>query len=119
MGDKGVMEGSKISKNGWHHLWTGPLRFQGQYYIYLSAQYAHLGWHVGLTKRGMPKKGHKTSYPVGQKAIQFVRKSIVPTAPSFELDITEERHKDLTFIDEGHNEELHKGPLQVNTIKKV
>ena len=73
---------------------------------------------MGLTKRGKGKKGHKTSYPVGQKAIQFVRKPIVPVTPNFDLDLTK-NHEDLAFIDEGHHdeEELHKGPMQVGKIK--
>ena len=87
---------------------------QGQYYVYLSAQYAHLGWHVGLTKSGKAKKGQKTAYPVNQKAVQFLRKPIV--TPTFDLDLTK-NNEDLTFIDEDHDQELHKGPMQVIKIK--
>ena len=87
---------------------------QGQYYVYLSAQYAHLGWHVGLTKSGKAKKGQKTAYPANQKAIQFLRKPIV--TPTFDLDLTK-NNEDLTFIDEDHDQELHKGPMQVIKIK--
>ena len=48
--------------------------------MYLSAKFAHHGWHVGLTKAGKPKRGKRTAY--GQKAIQFIRKPIVPVTPN-------------------------------------
>ena len=44
----------------------------GYYLNYLSKKYAHMGWHVGVTKQGRAKNGSKTWYPWGQKAIQFV-----------------------------------------------
>lgn len=44
----------------------------GYYLNYLSKKYAHMGWHVGVTKQGRAKNGNKTWYPWGQKAIQFV-----------------------------------------------
>ena len=97
---------------------TCTLLLQGQYYVYLNAQYAHLGWHVGLTKSGKAKKGHRTTYPFGQKAIQFTRKPIVTPTPHFDLDLTKHQ-EDLTFIDEGQQVDVHKGPKQIGNIKYI
>ena len=101
-----------------HVQCTCTLLLQGQYYVYLNAQYAHLGWHVGLTKSGKAKKGHRTTYPFGQKAIQFTRKPIVTPTPHFDLDLTKHQ-EDLTFIDEGQQVDVHKGPKQIGNIKYI
>ena len=100
------------------HVHVRMLFLQGQYYVYLNAQYAHLGWHVGLTKSGKAKKGHRTTYPFGQKAIQFTRKPIVTPTPHFDLDLTKHQ-EDLTFIDEGQQVDVHKGPKQIGNIKYI
>lgn len=42
----------------------------GQYNLYLSRKWAHLGWYVGIKKSGKSKPGPQTRY--GQKAIQFL-----------------------------------------------
>ncbi|KAK6641009.1 hypothetical protein RUM44_012708 [Polyplax serrata] len=42
----------------------------GQYNLYLSRKWAHLGWYVGIKKSGKGKPGPQTRY--GQKAIQFL-----------------------------------------------
>lgn len=44
--------------------------FQGSYKTYLSKQYAHLGWYIGIKKSGRFKRDPKTKY--GQKAIKFL-----------------------------------------------
>jgi len=105
---------------------------KGQYYVYLSAKFAHHGWHVGLTKAGKPKRGKRTAY--GQKAIQFIRKPILPVplnsptgTPSnglFDNQGQPVGGEDLAFIDDEEIEEeqgpgafmLSKGPTQVRTI---
>ena len=98
---------------------------QGQYYVYLSAKFAHHGWYIGLTKAGKAKKGHRTWH--GQKAIQFQRQPIVPPVVTPNLggggphqessNIRQE--EGLTFIDEDQeNGDLPERPTQVHTIKK-
>ena len=98
--------------------------------MYLSAKFAHHGWHVGLTKAGKPKRGKRTAY--GQKAIQFIRKPIVPVTP-LNTPLASNNAKffdhqgqagDLAFIDEELEEEvetmlLSKGPTQVRQIKEI
>ncbi|KAL1494073.1 hypothetical protein ABEB36_009729 [Hypothenemus hampei] len=49
----------------------------GMYNNYLSRNYAHLGWYLGLKKSGKFKKGSKTKF--GQKAVKFL-----PTRTKFE-----------------------------------
>ncbi|XP_050297677.1 fibroblast growth factor 1-like [Anthonomus grandis grandis] len=44
--------------------------FHGSYNNYLSRQYAHLGWYMGIKKSGKFKKGSKTKF--GQRAIKFL-----------------------------------------------
>ena len=106
--------------------------------MYLSAKFAHHGWHVGLTKAGKPKRGKRTAY--GQKAIQFIRKPIVPVTPlntpvasaaSNNLAASkffdhQGQAGDLAFIDEELEEGgevetmlLSKGPTQVRQIKEI
>lgn len=94
-----------------------PQCLQGPYYVYLSAKFAHHGWHVGLTKAGKAKKGQRTAHPPGQKAIQFMRKPIVPVTPNLSKISTVdlENRLDLAFIDEDE-EALSKGPTQVRRI---
>lgn len=43
---------------------------KGQYNMYLSRHYAHLGWYVGLKRSGKVKKGSKTGH--NQKACKFL-----------------------------------------------
>ena len=95
--------------------------FQGQqYYVYLSAKFAHHGWYVGLTKSGKAKKGQRTWH--GQKAIQFQRKPIVPVTPNFGTHQgskwLQNEGEGLAFIDEDQNSLITKGPTQVRTIRK-
>jgi hypothetical protein len=42
----------------------------GQYNLYLSRKWAHVGWYVGIKKSGKIKPGPQTRW--GQKAIQFL-----------------------------------------------
>ncbi|XP_060522356.1 fibroblast growth factor 1-like [Cylas formicarius] len=44
--------------------------FQGSYNVYLSRNWAHLGWYLGIKKSGKFKRGPKTK--LGQKAIRFL-----------------------------------------------
>ena len=92
------------------------LQQQGPYFIYLCAKFAHLGWHVGLKKNGKPKPGKRTGH--GQKAMQFIPLPIVPVTPNFEkvLDLTQQQEK-MAFIDEDLDEELRRGPKQVQKIE--
>lgn len=83
--------------------------------MYLSAKFAHFGWHVGLTKSGKAKSGKRTAY--GQKAIQFARKPIVPVTPHFDKGIIDQ-DQTLAFIDE-EEEDLLKGPQKIRRIKDL
>ena len=106
---------------------------QGQYYVYLSAKFAHHGWHVGLTKAGKAKRGRRTWH--GQKAIQFARKPIVPVTPNFtnffgtkntHVGISgtpgfDHQEAEMAFIDEDvpeiEREVLRTGPTKIRQIK--
>ena len=56
--------------------------FQGHYFLYLSVRWSHLGWYVGIKRSGKVKKGEKTWYPGGQKAIQFSHVRPYPAPPT-------------------------------------
>ncbi|GAB6020850.1 hypothetical protein CHUAL_003502 [Chamberlinius hualienensis] len=47
------------------------------YNNYLSRNYSHLGWYVGIKKSGKPKPGPKTAF--GQKAIMFLPRQARPS----------------------------------------
>lgn len=114
--------------------WLSTFQGNGQYYVYLSVKFAHLGWHVGLTKAGKAKRGKRTWY--GQKAVQFIRKPIVPVTPHFDwgaalgnngFDHTQMQLKNeerpLAFIDDDDGGDegqllIAKGPTQVRKIAK-
>ena len=87
---------------------------------------------MSLNKAGKPKRGKRTAY--GQKAIQFIRKPILPVplnsptgTPSnglFDNQGQPVGGEDLAFIDDEEIEEeqgpgafmLSKGPTQIRTI---
>ena len=90
---------------------------------------------ISLNKAGKPKRGKRTAY--GQKAIQFIRKPILPVplnsptgTPSnglFDNQGQPVGGEDLAFIDDEEIEEeqgpgafmLSKGPTQVRQIRQI
>ena len=91
--------------------------------MYLSVRFAHHGWHIGIKKNGAAKKGKRTAFPPGQKAIQFLRKPIVPVTPAFgkgSVDLAQRLESTgMAYIDEddGVSSTAVRGPQQVGTLK--
>ncbi len=82
-----------------------------------------MGWHIGIKKNGKAKKGKRTAFPPGQKAIQFLRKPIVPVTPALGkgLDLAQRLDSSaMAFIDDddqGDSSNAVRGPQKVGTLK--
>ena len=101
MDSKGRLYGQKDALNE-DALFTE--HSQGEFFVYLSVRYAHLGWHVGIKRSGKAKKAVKTVYPSEQKAIQFTHKFPFPTLSIEErkssIGALGENFPPLAFIDD-------------------
>ena len=53
---------------------------------FLSVAWAHLGWHLGITRKGAAKRGRKTVFPGRQRAVQFLfREAVAPGEGEVEI----------------------------------